>query len=260
MTNQDYEAHYNSVFEAEYEKLITDFTNAYNDTKDGHKVSKKMVDFRNSIIERINNLTIKRPTPDTIKEDRYYKDIIERFRYSRDDYEEDQFYVRFLDTEIPLIKETIVKHKFEIVKPEVYNASKKETLKNIAIYYSKNKFLEYFPKISDSEKINLEEIIKILRGERKLNEPSIETIDGALNGNKIEWLGSQKNLAELFVELKAKGWIKDINVKVIKAAFDKTTTISQTLKPGKDTQSREETYPGIYTPQGKFYFDKIKAR
>jgi hypothetical protein len=58
---------------------------------------------------------------------------------------------------------------------------------------------------------------------------------------KIKWQGTQKELAELFVELENKGWIKEKSVELIKAYFTKSDTIQQ-----------------VYTPAYKPSFDQIK--
>lgn len=73
--------------------------------------------------------------------------------------------------------------------------------------------------------------------------------------NKIQWLGSQQELAELFIELKKKGWIADFEKATISECFTKSKTISQYLKPGSPNKGLlghfEQVYTNAYTP--KFY-------
>src|SRR5690606_20264823 len=63
--------------------------------------------------------------------------------------------------------------------------------------------------------------------------------------NKIEWLGQKNQLSELFIELYKKGFISNIEaptIKVIKAAFTETDSLSQLMKPTQDSDSKEKTY------------------
>ena len=76
--------------------------------------------------------------------------------------------------------------------------------------------------------------------------------------NKINWLGTQKQLAELFVELQKKGWIEKPDYTTIKNAFTKSNSIQQVLKPTQDKKSKEKEYEGIYTPQYRPSFFGIK--
>ena len=64
---------------------------------------------------------------------------------------------------------------------------------------------------------------------------------------QMQWKGTQKQLAELFVELKRKGWIEEFNYDAIKAAFTNSNTIHQVLKPGTDRKTKKEEYDQIYT-------------
>ncbi|GHA61672.1 hypothetical protein [Pontibacter akesuensis] len=77
----------------------------------------------------------------------------------------------------------------------------------------------------------------------------------ALGLNKFEWLGTQKELAEMHIELKRKGWIKEIEHRTISAAYTKGDTIRQLVKP-----SRGFVYPDVYTTAYRPKFDGIKQR
>jgi hypothetical protein len=83
--------------------------------------------------------------------------------------------------------------------------------------------------------------------------------------NKINWLGTQKELGELFVELLQKGWINELNAKKIQALFSKSNTISQVIKPSQqlipDEQGNkkiENQYEQIYTAKYQPKFDTIR--
>ena len=89
-------------------------------------------------------------------------------------------------------------------------------------------------------------------GEIKATEKSTGYLE------KIEWLGSQKELAELFVELEKKGWIKEKKVGLIKTYFTKSNTIEQTLKPSQDKFDYKNLYSGIYTNSYTPSFGDIK--
>ncbi len=75
--------------------------------------------------------------------------------------------------------------------------------------------------------------------------------------DKIEWLGNQKELAELFIELKRKGWIKKIENKKIKNAFTNSHSIQQVLKPAVDKKTLEPMYEQVYTADYTSKFDQI---
>jgi hypothetical protein len=106
------------------------------------------------------------------------------------------------------------------------------------------------------EKHLLQSLISIYK---QVENGTWATIDVSVTSlEKIEWQGTQKELAELFVELEKKGWIKEKNAELIKAHFTKSDTIHQVLKPSQDMKSKEKTYDGIYTPAYKASFDQIK--
>lgn len=77
---------------------------------------------------------------------------------------------------------------------------------------------------------------------------------------KIEWLGTQKELAELFLELKRKGWLKDIPIKLIQMYFTESNSIDQVLNPYYDRLSKLPTYEKIFTPKYKPKFDTIRNK
>ncbi len=85
----------------------------------------------------------------------------------------------------------------------------------------------------------------------KINLPDFMPVAKKRSVRKIEWLGSQKELAELFIELKKKGWITDFDNDTIKECFTKSHSIQQTLKPAYNTKSKmkEPTYEGVYTSE-----------
>jgi hypothetical protein len=94
------------------------------------------------------------------------------------------------------------------------------------------------------EKHLLQSLISIYK---QVENGTWATIDVSVTSlEKIEWQGTQKELAELFVELEKKGWIKEKNAELIKAHFTKSDTIHQVLKPSQDMKSKEKTYDGIY--------------
>lgn len=74
---------------------------------------------------------------------------------------------------------------------------------------------------------------------------------------RIEWFGTQKNLAELFIELERKGWIKHIRYSAIKAAFTGSNSIEQVLKPDEDRKTHVKSYPQVFTTRYKPAFETI---
>lgn len=77
---------------------------------------------------------------------------------------------------------------------------------------------------------------------------------------KIEWQGTQKELAELFVELHKNGWITTIPTKLIKRYFTNSNSIEQVLKPTHDSRTKVKTYEGIYTSKYSPRFDEIRQK
>lgn len=75
---------------------------------------------------------------------------------------------------------------------------------------------------------------------------------------RINWLGTQKELAELFIELKKKGWIEKFEYDTIKNCFTESNTIHQVLKPGFDPDNYQRTYNQVYTSQYSPKFFGIK--
>lgn len=67
--------------------------------------------------------------------------------------------------------------------------------------------------------------------------------------DKIQWLGTQKEMAELFIRLKAKGWIADFEPETIKDCFTNANTIHQYLKPGEYTEDLGGTFEQVFTPE-----------
>ncbi|MBK8554982.1 MAG: hypothetical protein IPL65_04055 [Lewinellaceae bacterium] len=65
--------------------------------------------------------------------------------------------------------------------------------------------------------------------------------------NKIQWLGTQKELAELFVELKKKGWIEKFENETIQDCFTESNSLPQYLKPSTNRKTKEDTFDNLYT-------------
>jgi hypothetical protein len=78
------------------------------------------------------------------------------------------------------------------------------------------------------------------------------------NLEKIEWQGTQKELAELFVELEKKGWIKEKKAKLISQYFDKANTIFEVLKTTGFDEDGTPFYSNIYTKAYKPSFKEVK--
>lgn len=75
----------------------------------------------------------------------------------------------------------------------------------------------------------------------------------------MTWNGTQKELGELFVELKRKGWIDEFNFNAIKSAFSGAKSIDVTMRPGKNTQG-DPSYSNIYTSEYRAKFALIKKQ
>ncbi len=76
---------------------------------------------------------------------------------------------------------------------------------------------------------------------------------------QMNWLGTQTQLAELFVELKRKGFIKEIEASKIKKSFTKSNSIQQILKPAI-SDDLEPTFEHIFTKKYAPKFENIKKK
>ena len=94
---------------------------------------------------------------------------------------------------------------------------------------------------------------------RKLNDlyqgrnESVKVIE------QMEWLGTQKELAELHITLQANGWIKKFYVNTIKAAYTKSDTIDQVMKRNESVRNGEQEYDQVYTLKYKPMFYGMKS-
>jgi hypothetical protein len=101
--------------------------------------------------------------------------------------------------------------------------------------------------------------------ERKIEDSNTDMTKGVPETkkkalNKIEWLGKQKELAELFIWLRAKGWIEDFEPETIKECFTNSHSIQQYLKPGDDTDTGElrGTFEQVFTSEYSPKFHGMK--
>ena len=130
------------------------------------------------------------------------------------------------------------------VSPDIYN---KQTYGYLPVWLNSeyNSLLDELGPVGTESSIELE-AMQVVNKEKELT--------------KIQWLGTQKQLAELFIELKKKGWIEEHPAEVIQSCFTKSNSISQCFKPGIDkNRGYEPTYPGIYTPEYNPKFFGIKS-
>ncbi len=97
--------------------------------------------------------------------------------------------------------------------------------------------------------------LRLVSESNDLKDPVSNKIE---NNERIEWNGTQKELAELFVELHRKKWIDEIPSKLIKQYFTKSDTIEQVLKPTQDKKTQEKSYEGIFTIAYRPRFDAIR--
>lgn len=86
---------------------------------------------------------------------------------------------------------------------------------------------------------------------------SIQVTNNSLE--KIEWQGTQKELAELFIELKRKKFIKQIPTKLIKAYFTQSNSIEQPLSPCTDKKTKIDMYEKLYSGEYEPHFENIKS-
>lgn len=94
----------------------------------------------------------------------------------------------------------------------------------------------------------------LIKQNEVLDESEIEL--NYLDIERIDWLGTQKELGELFLELKKKGWINTVESNLIKKSFTNSDTINQILKPSLNNSN----YEGVYTKNYKPKFDLVRPR
>lgn len=117
-----------------------------------------------------------------------------------------------------------------------------------------------FEGIGDIGLIELYNDIRAINWLKSLLPPSVSKPFEMEKLEKIVWNGTQKELAELFIELKRKDFIDAWNVETLKACFTNSNTIEQVLKPIQDAKTKEDTYEQVYTTKYKAKFYGMKNR
>lgn len=84
------------------------------------------------------------------------------------------------------------------------------------------------------------------------NENSVKSF------HRIEWLGTQKELGEMFIELRKNGWIKCGELRDIADAIESCFTKSDTMKVYFRLPHPKNPYPAIYTKRYIKRFDEVK--
>lgn len=75
----------------------------------------------------------------------------------------------------------------------------------------------------------------------------------------IKWLGNQKELAELFVQLERRGWIDmTYGKKSIEHLFTPSNSILRYLAPGQSRGEYSKPYPNVFTAKYQPRFDSVK--
>ncbi len=75
--------------------------------------------------------------------------------------------------------------------------------------------------------------------------------------NPIQWNGTQGELAELFIELRKKGWIGKPDNRTVRNCFSNANSIDQYFRPAQDKKTYTNTYEKVYTPLYKPKFHGI---
>jgi len=93
-----------------------------------------------------------------------------------------------------------------------------------------------------------------------INSKLKETKSGVnkIDLDKIVWLGTQKEQAELWVMLKEMGWIENYKNDTIKVCFTNSHSIQQVLKPNKDLRTGRNHYDSIFTTNYETMFHGIE--
>lgn len=84
-----------------------------------------------------------------------------------------------------------------------------------------------------------------------------DQISAIKDSDKINWLGTQKNLAELFIELKEKSWIEEIDPDKVKKSFTKSNSIEQLFILSYDRDEKKHVFDKVYTESYRPKFHNI---
>lgn len=268
----DYEANYEQALNREYEKIISDLELIFR-KKDDVSKKEKLLHFRNETIRKSWSLKEGQNEQGKSVEDKFLAKLIHDFKSLNTKY--DDFPIKnFLIKDVPILKQDFKDRNEKILNEIIFNGSEVVIINFLAENNALEKFNDDSRDVSPTKEDTIEQTIRQIRlgrhyDEEKLNGEKLpisnfkfksSDYDLLNNYNIIEWEGTQKQLAELFVELKKKGWIKEINVNQIKSNFTKSKTIEQVLKPHYDSATKENLYSEIYTAKYPPKFDKIKAK
>lgn len=254
MEKVDYQTIYDKQYEKVYSQHKIELEKAL---KDGEKFKLwvKLDKFKKKLDRDIYSIG-NRPNENGYDVGIYFDQLVKEFD-NRTIYDNDPI-AYFLEDNLERLKGNYAN---ETVKPELLKLTEIQTVECIATYKASLTFHRDICGIIVRDDDSTETIIERIGKEPLITaieqlESDIQTKDET---KKIEWLGSQKQLAELFIELQKKGWINKLQISIIKSAFTKSNTIEQTLKPGYDSVTKRNEYPEIYTAKYKARFDKIKA-
>jgi hypothetical protein len=269
-TSIDQEAIYIEYINVEFENRIQTLVESFQ-KESPISQKRKLQDYIDILRNEFDSFTKKNIGSNQYVTDYFVIELIKQFNLREDEYEEN-FVQNFLEIKLPKLRADFKSTQNRIVNRKIYEASKMEVLRFLAKYFALEKFLSdshgMVPKKGDT----IDRIINQIRNGKRnnmLDELGIQHFGHNNNSNssavsktqtQIEWLGTQKQLGELFIELERNGWIKEIDVNRIKSSFTKAKTIEQILKPDEDPQTKEKPYPQIYTTKYKRKFDKIKAK
>lgn len=152
-----------------------------------------------------------------------------------------------------------IKLKFENAIHVIPNHFNYDMLQTIDLIARRNVYAEMYDFLGSVKLRSNNDTFDILTKFKEFrdNKGSKDEVKIVLN-EKIKWEGTQKELAELFIELKSKGWIEEVNPTKIMNAFTQSDSIQQVLKPGKNPRTNIDEYDQIYTKRYKPKFKGIE--
>jgi hypothetical protein len=263
MTKQfNYDLHYDQAFQKEYEKIISALEFLFR-KKDSISKEEKLKEFRNENIRKFWSLKQWKDENGNLFDDTFLTKLANDFKFRNRKY--DDFPVtKFITDDVPILR---AEYKRQPFSNKISEKERTDLLNFLAQHNSLEKFIEDSRDIWLKKEDTVEEAINIIRLGR--DNRGLKSVDSEVpnlvvrnlqQSTAIEWLGSQKQLAELIIKLSEKGWIKEINVSQIQSSFTKSKTIDQVLKPDYDPDMKKNLYSQVYTTKYQKKFDKIKTK
>ncbi|MFN0200671.1 MAG: hypothetical protein ACKVTZ_04090 [Bacteroidia bacterium] len=124
-----------------------------------------------------------------------------------------------------------------------------------------NLITNYFENAEGIEKFQSNLTEPSLFKDLKVNvKPKEQEKDSKKNEGKIVWLGTRRNLGDLFVILHTKKWIRVLTPKLVMAYFTNSNALDKLMSKTKEGEDIKTWYANIYNGNYISKFDKISQK